>query len=110
MRPAILNPIFAEMEALKGVGPQLAKPLKKLGLVRTVDALFHLPTGSIVRRQVPALHLSDVGSAVIVELKAVDYRQGGRGPFRVEALDREGNSVSLVYFGGQPGWARKLLM
>jgi ATP-dependent DNA helicase RecG len=109
MRPAILNPIFAEMEALKGVGPQLAKPLKKLGLVRAVDALFHLPTGSIVRRQVSALQPSDVGSAVIVELKAVDYRQGGRGPFRVEALDREGNSVSLVYFGGQPGWARKLL-
>jgi len=109
MRPAILNPIFAEMEALKGVGPQLAKPLKKLGLARAVDALFHLPTGSIFRRQVSALHPSDVGSAVIVELKAVDYRQGGRGPFRVEALDREGNSVSLVYFGGQPGWARKLL-
>ncbi len=109
MRPAILNPIFAEMEALKGVGPQLAKPLKKLGLTRAVDAMFHLPTGSIVRRQVSALHPSDVGSVVTVELKAVDYRQGGRGPFRVESLDTEENAVSLVYFGGQPGWARKLL-
>jgi len=109
MRPAILNPIFAEVEALKGVGPQLAKPLKKLGLARAVDALFHLPTGSIRRRHVEALSPSDVGSVVAVELKAIDYRQAGRGPFRVEALDREGNHVSLVYFGGQPGWARKLL-
>ena len=109
MRPAILNPIFAEVEALKGVGPQLAKPLKKLGLARAVDALFHLPTGSIRRRHVEALSPSDVGSVVAVELKAIDYRQAGRGPFRVEALDHEGNHVSLVYFGGQPGWARKLL-
>jgi ATP-dependent DNA helicase RecG len=109
MRPAILNPIFAEMEALKGVGPQLARPLKKLGLTRVVDTLFHLPTGAIHRRHVTGLHPSDVGSVVAVELNPVEYRQGGRGPFRVEALDREGNPVSLVYFGGQPGWAKKLL-
>ncbi|MGD9812046.1 MAG: ATP-dependent DNA helicase RecG [Sphingobium sp.] len=109
MRPAILNPIFTEVEALKGIGPQLTKPLKKLGIARVVDALFHLPTGTILRRYVHALQPSDVGSVVAVELNAIDYRQGGRGPFRVEALDREGNHVSLVYFGGQPGWARKLL-
>jgi ATP-dependent DNA helicase RecG len=109
MRPAILNPIFAEMEALKGVGPQLARPLKKLGLTRVVDALFHLPTGAIHRLHVAALQPSDVGSVVAVELNPIEYRQGGRGPFRVEALDREGNPVSLVYFGGQPGWAKKLL-
>jgi len=109
MRPAILNPIFAEMEALKGIGPQLAHPLKKLGLTRVVDALFHLPTGAIHRRHVVALQPSDVGSVVAVELNPVEYRQGGRGPFRIEALDGEGNPVSLVYFGGQPGWAKKLL-
>jgi ATP-dependent DNA helicase RecG len=110
MRPAILNPIFTEVEALKGVGPQLAKPLRKLEIARAVDALFHLPTGAIHRRHVDALHPSDVGSMVAVVLNPVEYRQGGgRGPFRVEALDGEGNPVSLVYFGGQPGWAKKLL-
>ena len=30
MRPDILNPLFAEVEALKGIGPNLAKPLKRL--------------------------------------------------------------------------------
>ena len=34
MRPDILNPLFAEVTALKGVGPGLAKPLDKLGLQR----------------------------------------------------------------------------
>lgn len=108
MRPAILNPIFAEMEVIKGVGPQLAKPLKKLGLTRVVDTLFHLPTGSIHRRHIAALQPSDAGSVIAVELTPVEYRQGGRGPFRIEALDREGNAMSLVFFGGQPGWAKKL--
>ena len=32
MRPDILNPLFAEVEVLKGIGPALAKPLKRLGL------------------------------------------------------------------------------
>jgi ATP-dependent DNA helicase RecG len=47
MRPDILNPLFAEVEALKGVGPNLAKPLKRLKLERVIDLLFHLPTGMI---------------------------------------------------------------
>ena len=36
MRPDILNPLFAEVEALKGVGPNLAKPLKRLDLARAL--------------------------------------------------------------------------
>ncbi len=37
MRPEILNPMFAEVTALKGVGPGLARPLERLGLARAVD-------------------------------------------------------------------------
>jgi ATP-dependent DNA helicase RecG len=109
MRPAILNPIFTEVEALKGVGPQLARPLAKLGVARAVDALFHLPTGAVHRRHVAALRPSDAGSIVAVELTPIDYRSSaGRGPFKVEALDNEGTHVSLAYFGGKPGWPKKL--
>ena len=49
MRPEILNPLFTEVEALKGVGPQLAKLLRKLDVTRVVDLVYHLPTGSIER-------------------------------------------------------------
>ena len=49
MRPEILNPLFAEAEVLKGVGPQIAKLLKRLDLTRLVDVLYHLPTGAIER-------------------------------------------------------------
>ncbi|MES2496063.1 MAG: ATP-dependent DNA helicase RecG [Pseudomonadota bacterium] len=110
MRPDILNPLFAEVEALKGVGPTLAKPLRKLALERVVDLLFHLPTGSIERKPVDTLEAEDSGRIVTVRLVPISYRaSGGRGPFRVGATDQAGNVVSLVYFGGNPGWAKKLL-
>jgi ATP-dependent DNA helicase RecG len=107
MRPDILNPLFAEVEALKGVGPQLAKPLHRLGLDRAIDVLFHLPVNWIERKKVERLDPSDVGRIIIIELVAFDYRQsGGRGPFRVQARDRDGEVVTLTYFNN-PGWAKK---
>jgi ATP-dependent DNA helicase RecG len=109
MRPDILNPLFAEVEALKGVGAALAKPLAKLGIVRVVDLLFHLPTGMVERRRVDVLDMADAGRGVIVTLTAQSYKGSSspRGPFRVQATDDEGNYVSLVFFGGNSGWARK---
>jgi ATP-dependent DNA helicase RecG len=109
MRPDILNPLFAEVEVLKGVGPQLAKPLKRLGLERVVDVLFHLPVTWVERKRVELLDAADAGRVVTVEVTPVDYRQsGGRGPFRVHATDRAGNYLTLTYFNN-PGWARKQL-
>ena len=109
MRPDILNPLFAEVEALKGVGPQLLKPLTRLGLERVVDILFHLPVSWIERRRVDLLDEVDVGAIISIVLTPVDYRQsGGRGPFRVHATDRAGNYVTLTYFNNS-GWAKKQL-
>ncbi|MGF1550516.1 MAG: ATP-dependent DNA helicase RecG [Sphingomonadaceae bacterium] len=107
MRPAILNPLFAEIEALKGVGPKLAKPLKRLRLERVVDLIFHLPTGWIDRKKVETLDMKDAGQVVVVTVTPVDYRQGGpKSPFRVLATDAQGNYLTLTYFNN-PGWAKK---
>ena len=43
MRPELLNPLFAEVTALKGIGATLAKPMERLGMARVVDVAFHLP-------------------------------------------------------------------
>ena len=53
MRPEILNPLFAEVEALKGVGPGIAKGLARLDLTRAVDLVYYLPTGTIDRVRAP---------------------------------------------------------
>src|SRR4028119_1602274 len=63
MRPEVLNPLFTEVEALKGVGPQVAKLLKRLDITRVVDLLYHLPTGSIERVRAPAASAGLLGRA-----------------------------------------------
>src|SRR5215210_5700148 len=110
MRPDILNPLFAEAEALKGVGPQIAKLMKKLGLERVVDVLYHLPTGAIERIRAPAANPALLDRNVILELTPFDTRasRSRRGPFRVLSSDAEGNTISLIYFNN-PGWAKKSL-
>ena len=110
MRPELLHPLFAEVTALKGVGAQLAKPLEKLGLARVVDVAFHLPSGWIDRVPREELDAGDAGRVIAITLTATDYRTGGarRSPVRVQASDAAGNIVSLVYFGGNSGWVKKL--
>ncbi|WP_326524545.1 ATP-dependent DNA helicase RecG [Sphingomonas sp.] len=111
MRPAILNPLFAEVTALKGVGPGLAKPLDRLGLARVVDVAFHLPTGFVDRLPRDELDAADAGRVIAITLTPVQYRMSGgpRSPARVQAVDARGNHVSLTYFGGSSGWVKKLL-
>ena len=110
MRPEILNPLFTELEALKGVGPQVARLLKRLDVTRIVDLLYHLPTGSIERIKAPAANASLLGRNVILELTPFDSRasRSGRGPTRIYASDGEGKRISLVYFNN-PGWAKRTL-
>jgi ATP-dependent DNA helicase RecG len=108
MRPEILNPLFAEADVLKGVGPQVAKLLKRLDLTRVVDVLYHLPTGSIERLRVPAASPAVLGRNIIVDLTPFEIRESrsGRGPMRVLASDGGGNTISLIYFNN-PGWAKR---
>jgi ATP-dependent DNA helicase RecG len=108
MRPDILNPLFAEVEVLKGIGPALARPLHRLKLDRVVDILFHLPVSWIDRKRVARLDVADVGRVITVELTARDYRQGGRGPLRIYAEDAGGDYITLTYFNN-PGWGKKQL-
>ena len=110
MRPEVLNPLFAEIETLPGVGPQVAKALKRLDITRVIDMLYHLPTGAIERVQAPSASAALLGQNVILELKPFDIRapRSGRGPLRVFAADRDANTISLVYFNN-PGWAKKSL-
>jgi len=110
MRPDVLNPLFAEVETLPGVGPQVAKLLKRLDITRVVDLLYHLPTGVIERVRAPAASASLLGLNVILDLTPFQTREprSGRGPMRVFASDSDGNTISLIYFNN-PGWAKKSL-
>jgi ATP-dependent DNA helicase RecG len=110
MRPDILNPLFTEVEAMKGVGPQIARLLKRLDLTRIIDLIYHLPTGAIERVRAPHASSDLLGKNVILDLKPFEARgsRSGRGPTRFYAADSDGNTISLVYFNN-PGWAKRSL-
>ena len=110
MRPDRLNPLFVETDSLKGVGPQLAKPLDKLGLTRLRDLAYHLPERFVERRVVGNLDEATVGEQIVVALTPRDHRSSpGRGPYRVLADDAIGNVCALTYFGRASYSAKKLL-
>ncbi len=112
MRPEALNPLFAEIESLDGVGPKLKKPLERLGLARVRDVLYHLPDRFVLRRAVRDLDDAQVGEQVVVALTPVEHRaprNPGRGPYRVLAQDAAGNICALTYFGRASFSAKKAL-
>lgn len=112
MRPEALNPLFAEVRTLDGVGPKLLKPLEKLGLARVKDVAYHLPERFVSRRAIADLDEGAEGEQVIVALTPVEHRSpraGGRGPYRVLAQDAKGNICALTWFGKAAYTARKLL-
>jgi ATP-dependent DNA helicase RecG len=112
MRPEALNPLFAEVATLDGVGPKLMKPLERLGLTRVKDVAYHLPERFVSRRAVADLDSASEGEQVIIPLTPVEHRApraGSRGPYRVLAQDDKGNVCSLNWFGKAAYSARKLV-
>ncbi len=110
MRPAILNPLFAETASLKGAGTAVVRQLARLKITRVIDLLFHLPVMAIDRVEADGVDEAFVGRPILVTLTAARYDQGGsRSPLRVRAVDNAGQWVDLVFFGQPASWARTKL-
>ena len=109
MRPEILNALFAEVEALKGIGPGIGKGLARLDLSRVVDLVYHLPTGTIDRVRAPFASAALLGRIVVLDVVPVDVRAGsGKAPLRIYARDGDDNMLTLTFFNN-PAWAKKQL-
>ncbi|MGB3721978.1 MAG: ATP-dependent DNA helicase RecG [Pacificimonas sp.] len=109
MRPEALNPLFAQVDTLDGVGPRLRKQLAKLKIERVLDLTYHLPVQHIPRVHVARLEPAMVGQVVIAELTIRHIDDGdGRRPTRVRAFDGAETPVSLIYFHDR-GYARQIL-
>src|SRR3569833_3384698 len=71
MRPALLNPLFAPVTTLPGVGPKQDKLLRYLlgrgETPRLVDLLLHLPASVIDRRARPKIRDAVPGTVVTLE-------------------------------------------
>src|SRR5471030_448580 len=99
MRPPLLNPLFASLKTLPGIGPKVEKLFARLlgredTPARIVDLLFHLPTGTIDRRARPKLRDVVPGSVVTVAVTIESHRpppsNRPRLPYRIETYDDTG--------------------
>jgi ATP-dependent DNA helicase RecG len=116
MRPSLLNPLFAPVTGLTGVGPKQDKLFRYLlgrnETPRLVDLLLHLPASVIDRRARPKIRDAVPGTIVTLEVTVDRHRPapGGRSraPHLVYASDETGDVV-LTYFRAQPGYVEKLL-
>jgi ATP-dependent DNA helicase RecG len=111
MRPESLFPLFREVERLKGVGTAVAAQLAKLGISRTVDLLFHVPTGKLRRSQLNDLTDALPDQQIVMSADVIDYDDPPtpRHPLKVVMQDARGKSFQLIYFSNPSGYVQKLL-
>lgn len=116
MRPSLLNPLFAAVTSLPGVGPKQDKLLQYLlsrsETPRLVDLLLHLPSQVIDRRARPKIRDAKQGAMVTLEVIVDRHRppppRNSRAPYLVYASDDTGDVV-LTFFRVKPGYVEKLL-
>jgi ATP-dependent DNA helicase RecG len=116
MRPLLLNPLFAPVTSLAGVGPKQDRLLRYLlgrdETPRLVDLLLHLPASVIDRRARPKIRDAVPGDVVTLEVTVDRHRppppRNSRAPYLVYASDDTGDVV-LTYFRSLPGYVEKLL-
>ena len=116
MRPSLLNPLFAAVTTLTGIGSQLEKLYRRLfdreQPARVIDVLFHLPTGTIDRRARPKLR-DVVPDTVVTVAVTVDRHRPPpphrpRAPYQVYTSDETGD-LTLTYFNARKDYLQRLL-
>jgi ATP-dependent DNA helicase RecG len=114
MRPAILNPLFASLTTLPGIGPKLETLYARLlgrETPRIVDLLFHLPSGAVDRRARPKLRDVQSGQVVTIAVTVDSHRPAPphrpRAPHQIYASDETG-TVTITYFNARRDYLEKL--
>ena len=106
LRPPLLNPLFAALTSLPGVGPAVAASAARLldrPDPRCLDLLAHLPHAAIDPSPRLALTAADQGQMVTLSALIERHRPaatGGRAPHRLGAV-AAGQPVELVFFGAR---------
>src|ERR1051325_713757 len=116
MRPRLLDPLFASLTTLPGIGPKLAKLFARLldrEEPRVLDVLFHLPSGTIDRPARPKLR-DVVPDTIVTVLVDVDRHKPPppnrpRAPYQIYGSDDSRGTITLTYFNARRDYLEKLL-
>ncbi len=114
MRDERLQPLFAPVSKLSGIGPKVEAALSKLVLpggatppATLIDLLLHLPIAVVDRSQRVSLGHVQPGTIATMDLtvadaRGMDGRRYGR-PIRINAEDETGD-IEIVYFNARADW------
>jgi ATP-dependent DNA helicase RecG len=117
MRPPLLNPLFAEINSLPGIGPKLAPLLNRLltgskAPARLIDLLFHLPYATIDRQLCASISETTPGQQTTVKARIVLHKPPPPGrskaAYRVIVEDNTGDLI-LTFFNAPAARLEKLL-
>lgn len=116
MRPDALNPLFAAVTTLPGIGAKMERLYRRLlgrdDVPRVLDLLFHMPSGVVDRRARPLLRDVEVGQVATVAVTVERHRAPppgrSRAPYLIYASDGTGDLV-ITYFKARPEVMEKLL-
>jgi ATP-dependent DNA helicase RecG len=110
VRPNILNPLFASVTSLPGIGQRLAALVEKLAGALVVDLVGHMPTGLIDRRNQPHLSTAAGGviATVVVRVERHVKSHNPRQPYKVHCSDSTGY-IDLVFFNAREDYLLKTL-
>jgi ATP-dependent DNA helicase RecG len=119
MRPPALNPLFAPLSTLPGIGPRLEKLFGRLvgrddERPRLMDLLFHLPTGFVDRRSRPRLSEVVPETVVTVAVRVDGHRpppaHRPRAPYNIDTSDAEDGlqTLTITYFNARRDYLEKL--
>lgn len=119
MRPTLLDPIFAPVTVLDGIGDKLGHALTNIlpvpdGMdIPRVSALaFHLPHSIIDRSFQPGIARAPQGTIATLTVRIDRHQPAPRGnhrvPYRVFAHDETGE-IALTFFNARAAWLEKAL-
>lgn len=119
MRPSLLDPLFAAITTLPGVGPKVAALIEKIVPAdvtdrdaRVGDLLFTLPHSIIDRRNRPGIAFGAEGAIVTLDVRVDRHQPPPRGnksvPYRVFAHDDTGE-IALTFFHAHAAYLEKAL-
>ncbi|MEM9169104.1 MAG: ATP-dependent DNA helicase RecG [Pseudomonadota bacterium] len=110
MRPAVLNPLFADTTVLPGVGSRIAPLIAKAAGDKIVDVLFTLPQGVVDRSARPTVAEAPLGETATLDVTVDkhDAPANPKSPYKVLVSDETG-FVTLVFFRPRPDYLKAAL-
>ncbi|MFU2157605.1 ATP-dependent DNA helicase RecG [Caldisericum sp. AR60] len=97
-----LSDLFTPVQFVKGVGPEIAKKLKKLNIETVYDLLYYFPRAYLDLRNVKKIYSLKNGEAALLKVKIVSVQERKGKLNIVSVLGTDGTGYIVATWFNQP--------